>query len=243
MMDDKGFTFYDWFSERPRTRLGLKRRARIEEFKFQRLKKYIPSGALMLEIGPGEGRFAELCRREGIRYFCIEPSPPLQKRLNEEGYPTIGGFVPPIAVKSQSIDVLYADQLLEHMPDFNAAAHFIAESRRVLKNDGHLVLIFPNYLKEKEFFFDIDYSHNFITTERRVEQMLFDCRFTPVDKVFSIGCTTGILRYLIKATTFFLGWGITAHIFRIFKAGDFLSRLRKNLFETIMVIARKEQGR
>ena len=242
-MDDKGFTFYDWFSKRPRTRMGLKRRAKIEKFKFQRLRRYIPPRALLLEIGPGEGRFAELCRREGIRYFCIEPSPPLQKRLNENGYPTIGGFVPPIAVKSQSVDVLYADQLLEHMPDFNAAVHFIAECSRVLKNEGYLALIFPNYLKEKEFFFDIDYTHNFITTERRVEQMLFDCRFTPVDKVFSIGCTTGIRRYFIKAATFFLGWGITAHIFRIFKANDLLVRLRKNLFETIMIIARKEQGK
>ncbi len=238
-MDDEGFTFYNWFSKRPRTHLGLKRRAKIDEFKFQRLRRYIPSGALLLEIGPGEGRFAELCRREGIRYFCIEPSPPLLKKMNQEGYPTIGGFVPPMAVKSQSIDVLYADQLLEHMPDFNAAVHFIAECSRVLQNNGYLALIFPNYLKEKEFFFDIDYTHNFVTTERRVEQMLFDCHFTMVDKVFSIGCTTGIRRYLIKAATFFFGWSITANIFRIFNARDFLVRLRKNLFETIMVIARK----
>jgi len=240
---DKSFTFYDWFSERPRSRLGLERRAKIEEFKFHRLQRFIPAGGLLLEIGPGEGRFAELCRREGVRYFCIEPSPPLQKRMQEGGYPTIGGFVPPIAVGSDSIDVLYADQLLEHMPDFTAAIHFVAECNRVLKKDGHLALIFPNYLKEREFFFDIDYTHNFVTTERRVEQMLFDCHFALVDKVVSIGRTTGILRYLLQATTFFLSWGIVSNIFRIFKANDLLMRLRKNLFETVMVIARKEEGR
>jgi len=239
-MEDKGFTFYDWFSERSCTRLGLKRRVKIEEFKFHRLRRFIPSGGILLEIGPGEGRFAELCRREGINYCCIEPSLPLQKRMKERGYPTIGGFVPPIAVISESIDVLYADQLLEHMPDFNAAIQFIAESNRVLKKDGHIALIFPNYLKEKEFFFDIDYTHNFITTERRVEQMLFDCRFAPVDEVVFIGRTTGIRRYLFKATTFFLAWGITANLFRMFRASNFLVRLRKNLFETVMIIARKE---
>jgi len=163
--------------------------------------------------------------------------------MQEGGYPTIGGFVPPIAVESGSIDVLYADQLLEHMPNFNAAIHFVAECNRVLKKDGHLALIFPNYLKEKEFFFDIDYTHNFVTTERRVEQMLFDCRFALADKIVSIGCTTGILRYLLKATTFFLGWSVVGDIFRVFKANDFLMRLRKNLFETVMIIAQKKEKR
>ena len=243
MMRDKSITFYDWFSKRPRTRLGLKRRAKIEEFKFRRLRRFIPTGGLLLEIGPGEGRFAELCRMEDIKYLCIEPSPPLQRGMKEKGYPIIGGFVPPIAVKSDSIDLLYADQLLEHMPNFNAAVDFIAECNRVLRKGGYLALIFPNYLKEKEFFFDIDYTHNFVTTERRVEQMLFDCRFSLMDKVIFIGRTTGIGRYLLKATTFFLGWGITTNLFRIFKADDFLVRLRKNLFETVMVIARKEAGR
>ena len=39
---------------------------------------------------------------------------------------------------------------------------------------GVLFVVVPDYLKERAFFWDIDYTHNFVTTERRVRQLLYE---------------------------------------------------------------------
>ena len=40
-----------------------------------------------------------------------------------------------------------------------------------------LFVVVPDYLKERGFFWDVDYTHNFVTTERRVRQLLYDGGF------------------------------------------------------------------
>jgi hypothetical protein len=48
----------------------------------------------------------------------------------------------------------------------------VAEARRVLRPGGTFFVVVPDYLKERTFFWDVDYTHNFVTTERRVTQLL-----------------------------------------------------------------------
>ena len=55
----------------------------------------------------------------------------------------------------------------------------------------------PDYLKERGFFWDIDYTHNFPTTERRVRQLLYDGGFEIERIVRSIGIATGPARDLL----------------------------------------------
>ena len=57
----------------------------------------------------------------------------------------------------------------------------------------------PDYLKERAFFWDIDYTHNFITTERRVRQLLYDGGFEVARVVRSIGAATGPARDALAA--------------------------------------------
>ena len=87
--------------------------------------------------------------------------------------------------------MLYADQVLEHMSGIDAARAFTAEALRVLQPGGVFFVVVPDYLKERGFFWDIDYTHNFPTTERRVRQLLNDGGFAIERVVRSIGVATG----------------------------------------------------
>jgi len=62
--------------------------------------------------------------------------------------------------------------VLEHMNGIEQARQFTAESLRALRPGGVLFVVVPDYLKERTFFWDVDYTHNFVTTERRVRQLM-----------------------------------------------------------------------
>ncbi len=76
-----------------------------------------------------------------------------------------------------STDVVYADQVLEHMTGIEQARAFTAEALRALRPGGVFFVVVPDYLKERTFFWDVDYTHNFVTTERRVRQLFNDGGF------------------------------------------------------------------
>ena len=62
-----------------------------------------------------------------------------------------------------------------------------------------LFVVVPDYLKERAFFWDIDYTHNFVTTDRRVRQLLYDGGFEIAATVRSIGAATGLRRDALAA--------------------------------------------
>ncbi len=132
----------------------------------------------MVEVGPGHGSLAEQAVEAGWRYTAIEASPILIDVLRGKGLTVIESWTPPIPVPDASTDVVYADQVLEHMSGIDAARAFTAEALRSLRPGGIFFVVVPDYLKERTFFWDVDYTHNFVTTERRVRQLLNDGGFT-----------------------------------------------------------------
>ena len=88
-------------------------------------------------------------------------------------------------------DVVYADQVLEHMSGIDAARQFTAEALRALRPGGVFFVVVPDYLKERTFFWDVDYTHNFVTTERRMKQLFNDGGFEIEHIERSIGVATG----------------------------------------------------
>jgi hypothetical protein len=129
--------------------------------------------------------------------------------------------------------------VLEHFPTYTKALEFTMECRRVLKSGGILCLIAPNYLSQQSFFFDIDYTHNFVTTHRRMNQMITDAGFEILKGKKNIGPATGLLRTLQLIPCWILGWTPVVWLFSIFRLSGLLNAVRKNLFETVIIIARK----
>ena len=233
-------TFYRDFSERQKalTGFGRGRRGRTERSRLALLMRYAQPGS-MLEIGPGQGSLAMTAVAAGWRYRSMEASPILIDQLRANGLEVIEGWAPPILAADASTSVVYADQVLEHMSGIDAAREFVAEARRVLEPGGTLFVVVPDYLKERTFFWDVDYTHNFVTTERRVRQLLYDGGFEMLDVVRSIGAARGLKRDLLAAGALFTNLPGLNTLSRYTGTEDLLFKIRKNLFETLEFVARK----
>jgi SAM-dependent methyltransferase len=239
MTTDPSEDFYRTFSEKRLTRPGQARRDRIERARLELVMRYARPPGTLLEVGPGQGGIARLAREAGWTYSAVEPSHVLAMQLRALGVDVIEAFVPPIPARDEHHDVVYADQVLEHMPGIDAARAMVAEARRVLKPGGVLFVVVPDYLKERAFFWDIDYTHNFVTTERRVRQLLYDGGFEILRFVRSIGRSEGILRDLLAGVSLLVSVPGLDALSRYTRTEETLFKIRKNLFETLAFVARK----
>ena len=232
-------TFYKSFSEKQLTTYGSGRRSRIERHRLALLHRFARPPGAMFEIGPGHGTLGELATAAGWRYTAVETSPFLIDVLRKKGLTVIESWTPPFPMADAVADIVYADQILEHMRGIDDARQFTAEALRSLRPGGHFFVVVPNYLKEREFFWDVDYTHNFVTTERRVRQLLYDGGFELKAVVRSIGAATGFRRDLLAAAAVFTNVPGLNTLSRRTGTENLLFKIRKNLFETIEFVAQK----
>lgn len=232
-------TFYKTFSEKKLTSYGSSRRGRIEQHRLSLLHRYKTAPGEMVEVGPGHGTLAEQAVQAGWAYTAIEASPILIEVLRQKGLRVIESWAPPIPVPDASTDVVYADQVLEHMSGIDAARLFTAEALRALKPGGILFVVVPDYLKERTFFWDVDYTHNFVTTERRVKQLFNDGGFEILHVERSIGLATGVARDALAAGALLVNIPGVDALSRYTRSEELLFKIRKNLFETLTFVAKK----
>ncbi len=231
--------FYRTFSEKQLTGAGAARRGKIEQWRFGMVSSLVKAPADFLEVGPGQGAIADLAREAGYRYRAVEPSTILCEQLRARGIDVTEAFTPPIPASDASLDIVYADQVVEHMSGIDAARAWVAEALRILRPGGVLFVVVPDYLKERGFFWDIDYTHNFITTERRMRQLLYDGGFDVTRMVRSIGMATGIRRDLLAAGAHLINVPGVDALSRYTGTEELVFKIRKNLFETLAFTARK----
>jgi SAM-dependent methyltransferase len=234
-----GPDFYRTFSEKRLTRSGEARRDRIERTRLGHVMRFRQPPGKLLEIGPGQGGIARLAKDAGWAYTAVEPSPILADQLRTSGFDVIESWTPPIPSADASQDVIYLDQVLEHMSGIDAARALVGEARRVLRPAGLLYIVVPDYLKERGFFWDIDYTHNFVTTERRVRQLLYDGGFEVLEMVRSIGAARGLARDLLAGISLVTNLPGVDALSRYTRSEELLFKVRKNLFETLAFVARR----
>jgi SAM-dependent methyltransferase len=232
-------TFYKTFSEKKLTTYGSARRGKIERHRLALLHRYTKPSGDLFEIGPGHGTLAEQAVEAGWRYTAIEASPILVDVLRRKGLNVIESWTPPIPVADGAADVVYADQVLEHMSGIDAARQFTAEALRALRPGGVFFVVVPDYLKERTFFWDVDYTHNFVTTERRVRQLFNDGGFEILHVERSIGVATGVGRDALAAAALLVNLPGVDALSRYTHTEDLVFKIRKNLFETLTFVARK----
>lgn len=232
-------SFYGWFSNRQLTGFGQSRRDRIQRVRLGQLMDVAKPPGRLLEIGPGTGGVAQIATEAGWTYTAIEASPQLAGALRARGMTVIEAWTPPFPVPDGSFDVIYADQVLEHMAGINEARQFVSEAYRALTPGGVLFVVVPDYLKEREFFWDIDYTHNFVTTDRRMQQLFFDGGFTVTRTVRSIGAATGLARALLAGLAVPLNIPGVDALARLLRLEGVLFLVRKNLFQTLTFVARR----
>jgi SAM-dependent methyltransferase len=232
-------TFYKSFSEKKLTTYGSARRGKIERHRLALLQRHKSPPGVMFEIGPGHGTLAEQAVEAGWTYTAIEASPLLVDVLKKKGLAVIESWTPPMPIPDASADVVYADQVLEHMSGIDAARQFTAEAFRALCPGGIFFVVVPDYLKEKTFFWDVDYTHNFVTTERRVRQLFNDNGFDIAAIERSIGVATGFRRDALAAAALLVNLPGINTLARRTGTEELLFKVRKNLFETLTFVAKK----
>jgi hypothetical protein len=128
------------------------------------------------------------------------------------------------------------------MSGIDAARQFTAEALRSLRPGGLFFVVVPDYLKERTFFWDVDYTHNFVTTERRVRQLFNDGGFETLHVERSIGVATGFARDALAAAAMLVNFPGVDALSRHTGTAETVFKIRKNLFETLTFVARKPQA-
>lgn len=129
----------------------------------------------VVEVGVGFGEFARWCRRRGIDYVGIEPNPRLRADLADAGFAVLDGRAPDLPEVQGDFDAIFAAHMIEHLPDCDAALRFVARAGELLRAHAGswLVLLYPDIERCKEFFWQ-DYTHSYVTTLRRVNDLVGD---------------------------------------------------------------------
>jgi len=235
----EGPVFYRSFAGKRLTGAGARRRSRIEAHRLGILHQHRTPPGDFLEVGPGQGTLARAAVAAGWRYVGIEPSPALAPGLARQGLTIVQAWTPPFPVRDACCDVLWADQVLEHMNGATEARAFASEIVRVLRPGGVAIVVVPDYTKERWFFWDIDYTHNFVTTERRVRQLLEDAGLTVSAMNRAIGAATGPLRAVLAAAALPANTPGLDALMRAVGKDELLFQVRKNLFQTMLFVGRR----
>lgn len=155
----------------------------VEKMYFGFLESVVknPGGLSLLEIGPGLGHFGKLCQEQGLAYQAIDQNRDIVECLRQAGLQASQGAFPQ-SVPQESFDIVYASHVIEHCDTCADAVAFVKAAYGLLRPGGIIMLNFPNFLHSRELFYSFDYTHNFVTTPLRIENLLIDVGF---DVVFS----------------------------------------------------------
>jgi SAM-dependent methyltransferase len=149
----------------------------IEKSTSENLLKHILDHAevnSLLELGPGRGDFSQACIRHELDYYSADINSQLLKNNKTTENKSVQAYIPPLPFSTNSFDVTFASNFLEHMVDFQAASLLIEEMVRVTKPKGLICHRVPDAMAWGMHFWNGDYTHSFVTTRRRVSQLFID---------------------------------------------------------------------
>jgi|SRR5579884_874114 len=130
-------------------------RARVWRAICEYLQRFVPPGAAVLDLGAGYCDFINQIRAErryavdinaGAGHFC---APGVQFLCAD--------VTAPLGIPAQSLDVVFASNLLEHLTEEQCTAMFQAVDT-VLRPSGRIILLQPNYYYCSRRYWD-DFTH------------------------------------------------------------------------------------
>lgn len=174
--------YYDHFAKHKNTHIGEAFVQRLFKTLSQWGLQGLPENPRVLEIGIGRGVFAAHLHSQSngkMRYTGIEPNQALCELARKEGLAAIPCMVPPFPAQltRASFDLIVMSHVLEHFRDHIQALEVLAQIHELLAPGGRFLLFYPDYLDYGTDFFDVDYSHSFILTQSRVENLITDSGF------------------------------------------------------------------
>jgi 2-polyprenyl-3-methyl-5-hydroxy-6-metoxy-1,4-benzoquinol methylase len=158
------------------------------------LLDHVEPGDVVLDVGCGEGAFAEAIAGLDATPVCVEVADEPLRRLHAR-FPQLAGNArratagEPLPLRDEEVDAVWAGEVVEHVVDVGA---FLAELRRVLKPGGPLVLTTPDHNRAllarfaaNPHLFDEHFSpyadHLRFFTSRTLTMALEDAGFPTID--------------------------------------------------------------
>ncbi|MBS4016184.1 MAG: class I SAM-dependent methyltransferase [Candidatus Latescibacteria bacterium] len=234
--------FYDFKSKTPRTAIGQKIVEQVTNKVFKTVRPYLQKDFHILDIGAGNGEFAERCLKNNFVYTAVEVNEEYKNKLTSIGAKVISALVPPIPLNDNIYDYVHLSHLIEHMQSSTKALELVSEINRVLKPGGYLCIIAPDYLHSHSFFYDSDYTHSFVTTQNRVKMLLTDASYKIVFSRYLAGGQTGWRQWFLSL----FGWIYNNCLYWIFQAlvkakidSSRFGRTRGALARFVFILAQK----
>lgn len=116
----------------------------------------------LLEVGIGPGEVLLELARLGVNCTCIDADQEALNRLSEQCRlrnlhieMVLADAETPLPVPDCSFDVVYTKSFLEHLSN---PVSFLRETRRVLKSNGRIINLIPDWESQYKTFFD-DITH------------------------------------------------------------------------------------
>jgi SAM-dependent methyltransferase len=173
--------YYDFYLTRPTGSFAALQAKHLIPAMMKPALNGLPPSPRILEIGAGRGNLAEYLKNLncGIRYAGIEPNETLADKLSERGLNILRAQIPPFPseLEKGSFDLIVMCHLIEHFRDWQEAAQVLGQISELLKTGGRLLLLHPDYLDWGADYFDGDYSHSFILTRNRIDNLVNDCGY------------------------------------------------------------------
>ncbi len=200
----------------------------------------VAPGGSVLEIGPGRGDFADICLKTGIEYSAIEANRQMAESLQARGAHVVRAMAPPLPALDRQFDTVVMINVMEHMNDVRDALAITGQIRDVLKPKGRFVICSPDYLNWRRNFFNCDFSHNYVTTRRRLEQLLVNCGFGNIRSCHLSGPMSGPLCFLLSAMISHLPFGFLNAAFPDSKLFYKLYKGQLTFLRKVLVVGEKQ---
>jgi len=229
--------FYDHFHQDSPTGIGnwITRGFSKKIFKYAEIEQ----GRSALEIGPGRGVFADVCLEKGVKYCAIEPNKQMAASLEKRGAHVICAMVPPLPALDKEFDTVVMINVMEHMNSMQDALQISRQISRILKPKGRLVICSPDYLNLRHNFFNCDFSHNYVTTRRRLKQLLVSAGFENIKSCYLSGPMSGFLCFLVTALISHLPFGLLNAWFPDNKVFHKLYKIQLTFLRKVLILGEK----
>jgi len=198
-------SFYDHYIQDQPTKAGAKFASALNEhlFRFAGMQ----AGHSVLEIGPGRGALADICLSRGLRYTAIEPNGQMAESLRGRGAEVIQAKVPPLPPMERKFDYVVMNNVLEHMNGMPEALLISQQIRERLVPGGRFVVCSPDYLNMRRHFFNCDFSHGYVTTQRRLSQLLISAGYGEMKSGYVAGPFQGVAAVVVSVVAVHLPFG------------------------------------
>ena len=139
----------------------------------------------------------------------------------------------------KEFDCVYLSHVLEHFVSYPVVVDVVAGISSLLKQKGYMVIMVPDYLDWKEDFFNGDYTHSYVTTERRLRELVKDMDFEIVDVRHYRACYTfpqTLLVYPFHAIIKMFA-GV---LYNFFGSLDILFKIKVTFARNILIVCKKK---